>query len=297
MTLVETLVIALVLGLGLFVVSRLMEITRNELKAARTWEVLALLDEALSAYHSVAEAWPFIEATGLDRQKTPSASGSQWAAGGFSSIDEGRRPESGLEAAQLVLAALEAVPESRAVLERVPAMLRADTGERARGRDGETEGRRDGEMEREGDTETAGQGDKETRRHGDRRQGDTGTRGQGDLGDPSAEQATTDNPQPTTHYPPPVETEHAPFRHPAPSTPHPTPDTQHLILDGWGRPLRCLTSGSRSAADRRAVAAGGGRPIFISVGPDGLFGPEDSPAVGDNLRSDELPRNTVMSNE
>lgn len=242
MTLVETLIVALVLGLVLFVVSRLMEITRNELKAARTWEVLGLLDEALSAYHSVAEAWPAVEAAGPDRQKTADASGSRRAAASFSSIDEGRRPESGLESARLVLAALEAVPESRAVLERVPAMLRADVGELARRGDGETE-----------------------------RQGDQGTRGQAEVGLPTARPVTTDNPQPSTHNP--------------------------LVLDGWGRPLRCLTSSSRLAGDRRAVAAGGGRPIFISVGPDGLFGPEDSPAVGDNLRSDELPRNTVMSHE
>ena len=60
------------------------------------------------------------------------------------------------------------------------------------------------------------------------------------------------------------------------------------IRDAWGRPLRCLTARSRTAIDRQAVTAHGGRPIFISTGP------EDSAEANNNaamsLRSDELPR-------
>ena len=58
------------------------------------------------------------------------------------------------------------------------------------------------------------------------------------------------------------------------------------VQDAWGRPLRCLTAASKSPLDREAVAVNGGRPIFISAGPDGRFGTRDIAAAADNLRSD-----------
>ncbi|HSW44257.1 MAG TPA: hypothetical protein VLM89_01665 [Phycisphaerae bacterium] len=58
------------------------------------------------------------------------------------------------------------------------------------------------------------------------------------------------------------------------------------IRDAWGRPLCCLTADCTSPSDAEALAANGGKPIFISAGPDGLFGRQDPSAAADNLRSD-----------
>jgi len=62
------------------------------------------------------------------------------------------------------------------------------------------------------------------------------------------------------------------------------------LQDAWGRPLRCLTTQSASPVARQAVAANGGKPIFISAGVDGEFGGTFTDTAADNLRSDELPR-------
>ncbi len=62
------------------------------------------------------------------------------------------------------------------------------------------------------------------------------------------------------------------------------------VRDAWGRRLRYLNRESSSLVDREAVAANGGRPIFVSPGDDGEFGGRDRAASADNLRSDELPR-------
>lgn len=59
------------------------------------------------------------------------------------------------------------------------------------------------------------------------------------------------------------------------------------VVDPWGNPLICLTSTSPLAAQRKAVAANRGCPIFISAGPDGRFGLNDPSAASDNIRSDE----------
>jgi hypothetical protein len=55
------------------------------------------------------------------------------------------------------------------------------------------------------------------------------------------------------------------------------------IQDAWGSPLRCLTEQSASASDRQTVAANGGRPLFMSAGPDRLFGANNVTAMGDDL--------------
>lgn len=60
------------------------------------------------------------------------------------------------------------------------------------------------------------------------------------------------------------------------------------LQDAWGWRLRCLTGAeSIPEAERRAVAANGGRPIFISAGVDGDFGMTDPAAAGDNLQSND----------
>ena len=55
------------------------------------------------------------------------------------------------------------------------------------------------------------------------------------------------------------------------------------IQDAWGRRLRCLTDTSPFEVDRQAVAANGGKPVFISAGPDRRFGVRDPASAADNL--------------
>lgn len=62
------------------------------------------------------------------------------------------------------------------------------------------------------------------------------------------------------------------------------------VRDAWGHPLRCLTADSPSEIDRRVVAANGGRPVFISAGPDGDFGELSLPATADNIRLQPAPQ-------
>lgn len=57
-----------------------------------------------------------------------------------------------------------------------------------------------------------------------------------------------------------------------------------VLVDPWGTPLRYIGA---DPGDPR-VAANGGRPIFVSAGPDRDFGGPLSPdAEGNNLRSDD----------
>lgn len=56
-----------------------------------------------------------------------------------------------------------------------------------------------------------------------------------------------------------------------------------VLLDSWGTPLRLLVDEDKNPA----VKLNGGRPIFVSAGPDRDFGDENPAAVGDNLRSDD----------
>ncbi len=60
-------------------------------------------------------------------------------------------------------------------------------------------------------------------------------------------------------------------------------DAWGTVQDAWGHRLRCLTAASPSEVDRQAVAGNGGRPIFVSAGPDGQFGIHDPAAAADNI--------------
>jgi hypothetical protein len=51
-----------------------------------------------------------------------------------------------------------------------------------------------------------------------------------------------------------------------------------------------LTAGSSRERDRHVVAANGGKPVFISAGPDGQFGDDDPAASADNLFLQPAPR-------
>lgn len=55
------------------------------------------------------------------------------------------------------------------------------------------------------------------------------------------------------------------------------------LLDPWGTPLQYLPADS----DSPYVKANGGRPVFVSAGPDCGFGDLDPSQLGDNLRSDD----------
>lgn len=61
------------------------------------------------------------------------------------------------------------------------------------------------------------------------------------------------------------------------------PDAQRRLIDPWGTPLRYLSTDSKDPS----VATNGGRPIFVSAGPDRDFGDVDVARSGDNLRSDD----------
>lgn len=58
---------------------------------------------------------------------------------------------------------------------------------------------------------------------------------------------------------------------------------RYNLIDSWGTPLRYLGPDS----DDPKVVANGGRPVFISAGPDRDFGKSDPSRLGDNLRSDD----------
>ncbi len=73
-----------------------------------------------------------------------------------------------------------------------------------------------------------------------------------------------------------------------PPASQPADDAFAMLVDAWSRPLHCLTQHSRSTIQREAVAANGGRPIYISAGSDGLFESDDGSASGDNIRGDEV---------
>ncbi len=65
-----------------------------------------------------------------------------------------------------------------------------------------------------------------------------------------------------------------------------------IVVDGWGRPLRCMTANSPRTLERQAVAANGGKPIFVSAGGDGRFGLDDVADAADNLLIRPTPLET-----
>jgi len=58
---------------------------------------------------------------------------------------------------------------------------------------------------------------------------------------------------------------------------------RRALIDPWGVPLKYVPENRGSPF----VAANLGRPLFISAGPDRLFGDDDATHLGDNLRSDD----------
>jgi prepilin-type N-terminal cleavage/methylation domain-containing protein len=54
-------------------------------------------------------------------------------------------------------------------------------------------------------------------------------------------------------------------------------------VDAWGRPLRYVTA----LHDEQAVRMNGGKPFWVSAGPDGRFGDADLAERSDNISSDE----------
>ena len=170
-TLSETLIVAVGLGLVLTVMALGVATVRVELETRQAWALLTTLDEALSAYHASTGGWPSgVEVTGD-------------GAGGRVGVGDGS------ESAGWVIRALDSVAASRAVLARIGPALRVSRP----GRVGWT------------------------------------------------------------------------------------------MRDAWGRDLRCLTRASPSLADRQAVAANAGKPIFISAGVDRTFGTQEVAGGGDDL--------------
>jgi type II secretory pathway pseudopilin PulG len=165
MTLIETLLVVVVVGIVLLVIARQADSVRDGLKRNQTRQCLMTLDEALSAYHQASKAWPVLKPKAVSPRRAVHARL-------HSVIDPLRR-----------------VAASRQILEKLPAQLWFAWDE-------------------------------------------------------------SDTPLPR---------------------------------DAWGNPLRCLTASSPREADRYTVAAYGGRPVFISAGPDGDFGFEDPVAATDNI--------------
>lgn len=69
-----------------------------------------------------------------------------------------------------------------------------------------------------------------------------------------------------------------------------TGQTRWTVVDGWGHRLRCMTAESPRLLERQAVAANGGKPIFVSAGANGRFGTDDVAAAADNLLLRPAPR-------
>jgi len=179
MTLIEALVAAAVVGVVLAMVALGVATVRSDLKHGQVVQLLATLDEALSAYHQATGEWPVDPGVEDKEQASAEQEGS----------------------ADRVVAALAAEPASRAILDRTRPVLRVSSV-------------------------------------------------------PDISTAAGESPWGT-------------------------------VQDAWGRRLRCLTADSASPIDREAVAANGGRPIFVSAGPDEQFGTRDIAAAADNLRSDK----------
>jgi len=120
MTLPETLVAGAIVGLVLIAVALGVATVRTDLKRLQVQELLAVLDEALCAYQAATGQWPAgspaaAHGESPDGEKAPVppriTAGPQAADSGGASADQ-------------VVAALAAVPASRTVVERIPAVLR-----------------------------------------------------------------------------------------------------------------------------------------------------------------------------
>lgn len=58
---------------------------------------------------------------------------------------------------------------------------------------------------------------------------------------------------------------------------------ERTLTDAWGTPLHYLPA----TADTPVIKANNGRPVFVSAGPDRIFGEDDPAGLGDDLRSDD----------
>ena len=66
--------------------------------------------------------------------------------------------------------------------------------------------------------------------------------------------------------------------------------TGRTLRDPWGTPLRYITE--RYAAQPERAALHGGRPVFVSAGPDRNFGDGNARLNADNIGSDDQQRPT-----
>ena len=180
LTLIETLIAAMLIALVLVIITVGVGTVRGDLKRRQTAQLLAQLDKALTAYHRATGRWP------SDPEGPPS-------------LDA---PSENDGSGDRIIAALTTVPPSRKLLDELPAIFRVA--------------------------------------------------------------AAPDSPAAS------------PTSQPASST----------VQDSWGHRLRCITADSPNPVEHDAVAANDGKPVFISAGPDGRFGPQDHPDAADNIRSD-----------
>ena len=102
LTLTETAIAGILIGLMLVMVTLGVDTVRQDLKRRRTERVLAQLDRTLAAYHHATGRWP-ADPSGPATHDTPTE-------------DDG--------SGDRIIAALAADPESRKVLERIPPAFR-----------------------------------------------------------------------------------------------------------------------------------------------------------------------------
>jgi len=97
-TLTETLVLAVVIGLGLLAIALGIDAVRQDIKRRQTADLLATLDRALEAYHRAVGCWPVDPAH--SQQQAPSAEND----------GSGDR----------LIAVMAGVPEARRLFDRIP---------------------------------------------------------------------------------------------------------------------------------------------------------------------------------
>jgi len=106
-TLTETLIIAALLAVVLMIIALGTEKVRSDLKHQQVWELLATLDEALSAYYRSTGHWPKCD------DKTPGNESQQLEQGDM---------QTGIH--ECVISAMASVDKSQEILSRIPIKLR-----------------------------------------------------------------------------------------------------------------------------------------------------------------------------
>ncbi len=107
-TLSETLIATVVIGLLLLVTAMGIDSVRTELRRQQVWSLLALLDQSLDAYHDATGRWP---AT----QQPPTPSTTQQVE---------PSPDHYTTTCRQIITALSAMEQSRRLLQDIPAILR-----------------------------------------------------------------------------------------------------------------------------------------------------------------------------